>query len=100
MPVTREWMPYESLDERALVSKAVGEGRRFVKGLRVNLGPDQPIASIALKDTGLDATAVHLVRHVPDPAYDDALAALMMTPGVRHVVWQPGDALPPAVPRI
>jgi hypothetical protein len=37
MPVTREWMPYESLDERALVSKAVGEGRRFVKGLRVNL---------------------------------------------------------------
>jgi hypothetical protein len=99
MPVTREWMPYESLDERALVSKAVGEGR-FVKGLRVNLGPDQPIASIALKDTGLDATAVHLVRHVPDPAYDDALAALMMTPGVRHVVWQPGDALPPAVPRI
>lgn len=81
------------------MSKAVGEGRRFVKGLRVNLGLDQPIASIALKDTGLDATAVHLVRNVPDPAYDDALAALMMTPGVRHVVWQPGDSLPPPAPR-
>ena len=99
MPLTREWIPYESLDERTLVNKSVGEARRFVKGLRVNLGPDHPIASIALKDTGLDATAVHLVRNVPDPAYDDALGALMMTPGVRHVVWQPGDGLPPPLPR-
>lgn len=95
MPVTREWIPYESLDEQALVSKAIGEGRRLVKGLRVNLGRERPIASIALKDTGLDATAIHLVRNVPDPTYDDALAALMQTPGVGHVVWQPGEDLPP-----
>lgn len=99
MPVTREWIPYESLDEQALVNKAIGEGRRLVKGLRVNLGQERPIASIALKDTGLDATAIYLVRNVTDPAYDDALAALMQTPGVRHVVWQPGEDLPPSEPR-
>jgi hypothetical protein len=60
MPVTAEWLPYESSDERYLIAKAVAEKRRFVKGLRVNLDADTPIASLVLKDTGEDACAIHI----------------------------------------
>src|SRR3546814_6541058 len=45
MPVTREWMPYEGLEERSLVTQAVVQRRHFVKGMRVNLGLEAPIAS-------------------------------------------------------
>ena len=31
-----------------------------------------PIASLALKDTGEEATTVHLARNAFDPAYDEA----------------------------
>lgn len=97
MPVTREWLPYEGLDERSLVRKAVQERRRFVKGLRLNLASDKPIASIALTDTGAEATAIYLVRSMPDEAYDEALAALMRKQGINHVSWRTGDELPPPI---
>ena len=38
-----------------------------------------PIASLALKDTGEEATTVHLARNAFDPAYDEALGELMKT---------------------
>ncbi len=93
MPVTREWLPYESLDERSLLAKAVGEMRAFVKGLRYNLQESKPIASITLQDTGAQATAIHLARNMPDPAYDEEVAELMRTPGLAHAVWRPGEPL-------
>lgn len=95
MPVTREWLPYEALDERTLVRKAVDERRRFVKGLRFNLGSDKPIASITLTDTGPEATATYLVRSMTDAAYDEALMALMRKQGIRHEAWRIGDPLVP-----
>lgn len=95
LPMTPQWMPYETLDERALIEKAVAEDRRFVKGLRFNLDLDKPIASLTLVDTGPQATAVYLARNLPDPSYDEAMAVLHQTAGVRHVVWRPGDKLPP-----
>src|SRR3546814_9834751 len=42
MPVTREWLPYEGLEERSLVTHAVEDQRHFVKGMRVNLGLEMP----------------------------------------------------------
>lgn len=99
MPVTRHWLPYESHEERLLIAKAVAERRRFVKGLRYNLANDTPIASITLKDTSEEATAIYLTRNLPDPAYDEALASLMRTGGVNHAVWRPGEPLPSPPPK-
>ena len=99
MPVTDQWLPFESLDELALIAKAVTGNRRFVKGLRLNLGSDVPIASMALTDTGAMATAVYLELGRIDPAYDEALALLMRAPGVEHATWQPGTTLPPVKAR-
>jgi Protein of unknown function (DUF1173) len=92
--VTDSWIPFETLDERALINKAIGEKRRFVKGLRLNLSQEVPIASVALTDTGSMVSALYLGRSRVDPAYDEALTALMQTKGVMHRVWHQGDALP------
>ncbi|KTE02886.1 hypothetical protein ATE68_22025 [Sphingopyxis sp. H038] len=96
MPVTREWMPYEGLEERSLVTQAVDQRRHFVKGMRVNLGLEAPIASLTLTDTGAEATAVYLAHNLPEPRYDEALQQLMRTRGVEHMTWRPGSGLQPA----
>jgi hypothetical protein len=82
MPVTGEWLPYETSDEQYLIAKAVAEKRRFVKGLRVNLDADTPIASLVLKDTGEDATAIHI--HDRDTEASEPLEALLACEGVAH----------------
>lgn len=98
MPVTPEWLPYETSDERYLVAKAVAEKRRFVKGLRVNLDVDTPIASLVLKDTGEEACAVHI--HDRDNEVAEPLEALLAGQGVAHRFWKEGEPLPARVTRL
>lgn len=93
MPVTGEWLPYESSDEQYLIAKSVAERRRFVKGMRVNLDAATPIASLVLKDTGEDATAIHI--HDGDTEASEPLEALLACEGVIHMVWKEGELLPP-----
>ena len=97
MPVTAEWLPYETSDERYLIAKAVAEKRRFVKGLCVNLDADTPIASLVLKDTGEDACAVHI--HDRDNEVAEPLEALLAGQGVAHQFWKEGEPLPARVTR-
>ena len=97
MPVTAEWLPYETSDERYLVGKAVAENRRFVKGLRVNLAVDTPIASLVLTDTGEEACAVHI--HDRDNEVAEPLEALLEGHGAAHHLWKEGERLPPRASR-
>ena len=97
MPVSAEWLPYETSDERYLIAKAVAEKRRFVKGLRVNLDVDTPIASLVLKDTGEEACAVHI--HDRDNEVVEPLEALLAGQGVAHRFWKEGEPLPARVTR-
>ncbi|GEO01905.1 hypothetical protein FHS51_002976 [Sphingobium wenxiniae] len=97
MPVTAEWLPYETSDERYLVGKAVAEKRRFMKGLRVNLDLDTPIASLVLKDTGEEASAIHI--HDRDDEVAEPLEALLAGQGVAHLLWKEGEPLPARVSR-
>src|SRR3546814_5487265 len=76
-----------------LVTHAVEDQRHFVKGMRVNLGLEMPIASLTPTDTGTEATTVYLAHNLPEPRYDEALAQLMKTQGVQHMTWRPGDRL-------
>jgi len=98
MPVTPEWLPYETSDERYLLAKAVAEKRRFVKGLRVNLDADTPIASLVLKDTGEEACAIHI--HDRDNEVAEPLEALLAGQGVAHRFWKEGEPLPARVSRV
>lgn len=98
MPVTPEWLPYETSDERYLLAKAIAERRRFVKGLRVNLDVDTPIASLVLKDTGEEACAIHI--HDRDNEVAEPLEALLAGQGVAHWFWKEGEPLPARVSRV
>ena len=97
MPVTSEWLPYETSDERYLIAKAFAEKRRFVKGLRVNLDVDTPIASLVLKDAGEEACAIHI--HDRDNEVAEPLEALLAGQGVAHQFWKEGEPLPARVSR-
>ena len=97
MPATGAWLPYETGDERDLVGKAVAEKRRFVKGLRVNLDTDTPISSLVLKDTGEEASAIHI--HDRDNEVAGPLEALLAGQGVAHLLWKEGEPLPARVSR-
>src|SRR3546814_9129137 len=79
-----------------LVTQAIEEKRHFVKGMRVNLGLEAPIASLTFTDTGAEATAVYLAHNLPEPRYDEALQQLMRTRGVEYTAWRPGSGLQPA----
>jgi hypothetical protein len=92
MPVTDRWLPFESVQEEQLLKEAVARRRRFVKGMRVNLEKDVPIASIVLKDTGERATAVYL--HDPEERVEDSLANRMAFGGLDHAIWVKGEDLP------
>lgn len=92
MPVTAQWLPYESVEEEQLVGEAALLKRRFVKGMPVNLERDVPIASLVLKDTGDVATAVYL--HDPEERIGEPLAARMGMDGIDHAIWVRGEALP------
>jgi len=94
MPVTAEWLPYESIDEQALVRHAIEHRRHFVKGMRVDLDLGNPIANIMLTDTAPLATAVYLHGASPEQATDPALERLMAVRGVEHTLWAPGRSLP------
>ena len=73
------------------------EKRRFVKGLRVNLDADTPIASLVLKDTGEEASAIHI--HDRDNEVAEPLEALLAGQGVAHLLWKEGEPLPARVSR-
>ena len=96
MPVTSEWLPYESIDERALVRHAVEHRRHFVKGMRVDLDADVPIANLTLTDTSPQATAIYLHGASPEQTANEALEKRMTIKGVEHALWAPGRSLPPA----
>ncbi len=84
--------------QRLLLAKAVAEKRRFVKGLRVNLDADTPIASLVLKDTGEEACAIHI--HDRDNEVAQPLEALLAGQGVAHRFWKEGEPLPARVSRV
>ena len=94
MPATGEWLPYESIDELALLRHAIEHRRHFVKGMRVDLDTGQPIANLMLTDTAPLATAIYLHGATPEQAADPALERLMAVGGVEHSLWAPGRTLP------
>lgn len=50
MLVTSEWLPVENSLEQRLIAELVSQGRSFVKALRYNLAPSEPLACAVLTD--------------------------------------------------
>jgi len=52
MPVTRQWLPVDTLDEQRLVRRLVGEGRAFKMILRYGRQHTARVPSLVLTDQG------------------------------------------------
>ncbi|MFT7773058.1 DUF1173 family protein [Roseateles sp.] len=58
MPVTRQWLPVETVLEQQLVDQLVREQRSFRKLLRYDLGHGERLASVVITDSGLPMPTV------------------------------------------
>jgi hypothetical protein len=96
MPVNEHWIPFESSEDYALVTQCIEEQRHFIKGMRMNLGHESPIAAIILTDTQPLSTALY---HSNTRASAEQLAILterMAFTGSHHMLAVPGERLPRA----
>jgi hypothetical protein len=97
MPVSPSGCPTRPATSATSSPRRSPRSGRFVKGLRVNLDVDTPIASLVLKDTGEEACAVHI--HDRDNEVAEPLEALLAGQGVAHRFWKEGEPLPARVSR-
>lgn len=74
MPVTQNWIPFESVTEHALLNHLTSQKRSYAKGLRYNLANSKALASAVLTDTD-PATALYLAdSDTTRQAVDDLIA--------------------------
>lgn len=91
MAVTDQWIPIEDAEEAELVSRLVQEERSFIKALRYNLSPTQPMACAILTDTECPPEPLHIAGS----AARDLEAG---SPTDRAWTWFRDDGEMPALP--
>lgn len=65
MPVTRNWIPFETANDHTLIAQLTEEKRQFVRPLRYNLPKSELIARAMLTDTD-EPTALFIAQDLPD----------------------------------
>ena len=100
MPVVHQWLPIEDSFEQQLVERLAHDGRSFVKGLRYNLPPGQPLASTILTDAGeLPVSLCIAPRGADDQQLNSAITDIAATTGSLAWVWQIAQGPMPPLPR-
>lgn len=75
MLVNEQWIPIDGPHDKALVDHLIRDRRHFDKGMRYNLGTDQPVASADLCDTDAPV-AMCLIAPQASAPYRQALEVL------------------------
>lgn len=95
MVVNDKWIPFESRYETELLETLTKRGASFVKGLRYNLPPTEPMASIILRRDGNAPVAMYVVPDDADAAYRDAQSELIAGSEMASWIWDiAGGAMP------
>lgn len=99
MVVTENWIPFETVDELRLLSRLAGLRRKSVKGLRFNLGRDQPRVCATLPEQRPAPVAMYIVPASADEDYDRGLAEMIdARPEMTAWVWRTAEGEMPALP--
>jgi hypothetical protein len=100
MPVTTNWLPFESNYELALIEAMTNSGRRFTKGLRYNLSSKRPLACLIASDTQPHPTALYILPPGATEEDDLALQQLIAESNFQTWVWRTASgAMPPLPPK-
>jgi hypothetical protein len=96
MVVTENWIPFETTYDATLLEALTRRRANFLKGLRYNLSPNQPLASAVLREDGVAPVAMYIIPPDAEPAYRAALDELIAASDMTAWVWSAGeDAMPP-----
>lgn len=101
MPVTSNWIPFETISDKAVIDALTEAKRKFTKGLRYNLQTSKAMASIVISDT-TPPTAMYIIPTDADDAYNEAVDTLMAESPLVPWRWDTIEyeipAFPPAGP--
>jgi hypothetical protein len=93
--VNDKWIPFESRYEAALLETLIKRGASFVKSLRYNLRPTEPMANIVLRQDGNAPVAIYIVPDDADAAYREVQSELIAGSEMASWIWDiAGGAMP------
>lgn len=94
MNVDKNWIPYETSEDRLLLERLAEGQRRFVKGLRFNLSKSKPLASVVVTDAAPKQIALYLVQPGMDDAQTAALSDLIENSSLVPWYWHVDQGMP------
>jgi hypothetical protein len=97
MPVTANWIPFDSTYELNVLEKLASENRRFIKGLRYNLPSKRPLACAILSDTA-QPVPLFVVPAGADESYVRDVDELVASSKMESLVWRAGEEAFPVLP--
>lgn len=100
MPVTPNWIPFDSMYESHLLESMTREQRRFVKGLRYQLSSKLPLAALVASDTEPAPTAMYIVPPAVSDEFNRALDELIGDSKLASWIWRAGEQQMPALPAL
>ncbi|MEA9776935.1 DUF1173 domain-containing protein [Xanthomonas campestris] len=100
MPVTAQWIPYESSEEFELIEALRKQDRKFMKGLRYNLANDKPLASVVTNDTIPAPVAMYLVPAEAPEESATALVDLVKDSKLAPWFWHTDSSMPELPARV
>jgi hypothetical protein len=99
MLATAQWLPVEDGWEKQLVGAMVRNGRSFIKGLRYNEAPDQPLVAASLLDCGDAPRPLLIARDHGQSDHTPPDFMVQTTHGDTPLWrWNPTDCDMPALP--
>jgi hypothetical protein len=96
--VNENWIPVETNYEAMLIERLTKSGGSFVKSMRYNLPPGQPMASLVITRAGGEPTALYLVPDDADAAFHERLEELIDESGMPAWMWDIGSGSIPDLP--
>jgi hypothetical protein len=97
MLVNKNWIPFESTDEKMLIEHLTEDKRKFVKGLRYNLPSNKVLASCVLNDTE-KPVALYLVPFGSDELFKKEMQELINSSEIQSWVWNTSSQMPALPP--
>jgi hypothetical protein len=99
MPVTENWIPFDSTYEQSVLTRLASENRRYIKGLRYNLPTKRPLACAILSDTE-HPVAIYVVPAGADESYVRDVNEMVEHSKMESLIWRAGDESFPNLPPV